>query len=125
MSPTKFDQVLEKTANNKSLDTEILRSIGYFIFSELKKEMNLFKRISIKLEGFGIWFYRRNKLKELKRRITNTLNKTKEEPYYSLRNMTEDEVRELERLVDARMVDYENYVKEKKAVKSTRKIINE
>lgn len=101
------------------IDEDLLSSIGHFVFDTAFKEMKSFDNLIININGFYSYFYTQKRLLELKNTITVFLEtgvaplkdkvKTTFLPYTS----KEDLLIMLDK-INARLVDYDNYLKEKK-----------
>ena len=122
MLPTKFREITDIAADKRNIDQELMYSIGLFIFTETKKEMTKLDKLSIVLDGFGIWFYRKNKLIEEKALIERMLRERGgPQKRNHLTPFSDDELRIKIQKIDSLLETYKEYISGKKETRQKRK----
>jgi hypothetical protein len=116
----KINEVTKKIKEKKEyIDEEMMTSIGHFVFDEAFAQIKSFDNLIININGFYSFFYTKKRLEELKQSIEHFLetgivplrNKVKLTflPYSS-----KEEILQMLTKIDARLLDYEDYLKNKK-----------
>jgi hypothetical protein len=123
MQPLKFRDIVRKAAKESNIEEDMLQSMSEFVFRECKEEMGKFNNLSVYFKGFFTWFYGRKRLSDLRDRIDRLLemhsNKTLKPILRKsfLSKMRVPELQELRIKVEQRLLQYEDYVQEKKDIR--------
>jgi hypothetical protein len=102
-----------------------LSSIGHFVFDTAFKEIKSFDHLIVNIDGFYSFFYTQKRLLELKASI-NTFLETGVVPLRDKVKLTflpyssKEELLNMLLKIEARLIDYDNYLKEKKANRDER-----
>lgn len=118
---------VSKTIKEKKefIDEEMLSSIGHFVFDKAFKEIKSFDNLIVNINGFYSFFYTKKRLLELKNSITVFLE-TGVVPLKDKVKLTflpfssKEELNNMLTKIDARLLDYEDYLKTKKANRDER-----
>lgn len=118
-------------AKKEYVDEEMLSSIGHFVFDTAFKELKSFDNLIVNINGFYSFFYTQKRLLELKNSITTFLEtgvvplKDKVKLTFLPFTSKEDLVIMLNK-IEARLLDYDDYLKNKKIVRDERnKMVDE
>jgi len=128
----KLKDVSKKIKEKKEyIDEEMLSSIGHFIFDTAFKEIKSFDNLIVNIEGFYSFFYTKKRLEELKNSI-NIFLETGVVPLKDKVKLTflpytsKEELQTLLVKIEARLLDYEDYLKNKKINRDERhKLVKE
>lgn len=128
----KLKDVSKKIKEKKEyIDEEMLSSIGHFIFDTAFKEIKSFDNLIVNIEGFYSFFYTKKRLEELKNSI-NIFLETGVVPLKDKVKLTflpytsKEELQALLVKIEARLLDYEDYLKNKKINRDERhKLVKE
>lgn len=116
----KIKDVSKKIKEKKEfIDEELLQSIGNFVFEKAFKEIKSFDNLIVNINGFYSFFYTQKRLLELKASITTFLETgvipLKDKVKLTFLPFTsKEELTLMLSKIDARLIDYTNYLKEKK-----------
>ena len=103
-------ELYKMTSERTGVSEQVYKDVGTMIFTELSACLKRPKSLIIKLKGIGFWYLR-------KARIEAIVNKEFSEELSLFRHENREEIYNL---FKERLVEYEEYIKEKKAVKQKR-----
>lgn len=123
MASYKFEEVIDRACERKQLDKEMMKSISDFVFSETKKEMELFRNLRIYLEGLMIFFYGKSRLEKFKERVNSGYQVA------LLSNKSSQEKKAIKAGIDNILDIYPVYIEDKRktktAFKESKRVKNE
>lgn len=125
MQAAKFSDIVSRASQNAPVSKEVLQSMTDFVFMETKREMAGFNVLRMNFSGLFVWFYGKKRLEILQGRIEKGIagfdNRNPSHMKKSfIGRMDLEQLQETLVKVKKLLLDYEDYIGEKKSVKAKR-----
>lgn len=120
-----YHQIYKLTAKRTGKPEEQYKNIGQFVFSELSSMLKKPKSLITKLKGVGSWYLRKKRIKLLTETFPPDYDRTRESFPSENSFLKNEEKKEFHTLLRQRMIEYEQYSKEKQEIRKQRNVTSE
>lgn len=115
-----YKEIYKMTAKRTGKDEFLYKDIGNFVFAELYSMFRKPKWLIIKLKGIGFWFLRRKRLYGVINMYPPNFEKTEEDFTSQYSFLKNENKKAIYTLFQERLKEYEEYVKDKKFIRTER-----